>query len=361
MTIRTFNASEMRKIIDQARPRPSFFLEKFFTETVLADNSLITLESLPNRGRKLAPRVHPYAPGRPIGNSGTDVRAFRPTYLKHSTVVDPFGPVEVSNADVFSVNYESSPERRVAKERSRIVKQHAENIYDTWEWMAAMATIKGWVNTFYPGKPDEVVSFGRDPSLTVTKTDGTYWGQSGVSIMEDLEKFRRLMHNAKGGKAGSILLAGPEVAALLRREARTGEFKELMDTRYPSDGTSLLRGLEEPDDISFLGRIGGKIEVYEYAVKFDDIELGVDGQEVEVERQPLGDNEIALIARNIEGIKAFGRIQDDDAGNKAIPLFSKNYRSIVNDRSVETVVGQSSPIMIPGATNCTFSGAMLPA
>lgn len=361
MTIRTFNASEMRKIIDQSRPRPTFFLDKFYPETVRADNNLITIESLPNRGRKLAPRVHPYAPGRPIGNSGTDVRAFRPTYLKHSTIVDPFGPVELETVDVFSVNYEVSPESRVTKERARITKQHVENITDAWEWMAAMATINGWVNTFYPGKPDEVVSFGRDPSLTVAKTAGTYWGDSGVSIMDDLAKFRRLMHNAKGGKSGSVLLVGAEVADLLNREARHGEFKDLMDTRYPSDGTSLLRGLEDPDEISFLGRISGKLEVYQYSVKFPDVELGVDGEPVEVERQPLGDNEICLVARNIEGIKAFGRIQDDDAGNKAIPLFGKNYRSIISDRSVETVVHQSAPIMIPGNPNATFKATVLPA
>lgn len=357
MQFKTYSASQIRGLIDLARPKPTLFLDKFYPGNLRSDTDIIHIESLPNKGRKLAPRVSPLAPGRPIGNRGTSVQTFRPTYLKYSTPVDADGPVDTTPVDLFSVNYVSDPEQRRINERNRILIEQTEDTYQTWEWMGAMAAIHGYVDTSYIGKPEQRVYFGRDPSLTVTKTDGTYWGQNNVSILEDLDSWRRLMHAAPGGMAGSFAIAGPAVQDEINRSMRKGELKDLIDTRYGPDGTTLTRGLVDVDDISFMGRISGKMELYGYSAKFEDKnQLG----EI-FEHQPLGDNEIAIFAKNIEGTKAFGRIRDDDAGNKPIPLHIKNYRSMQNDRNVEHIVAQSAPIMIPGAPNRTFKATVLPA
>ena len=68
--IRTLTAQESRIVIEKAKPKPTFFLDKVFTGTITSDTDVINIEALPDNGRKLAPRVSPRMPGLPVGTSG---------------------------------------------------------------------------------------------------------------------------------------------------------------------------------------------------------------------------------------------------------------------------------------------------
>lgn len=356
MTIRTLTDQESRIVIEKAKPKPTFFLDKVFTGTITSDTDVINIESLPDNGRKLAPRVSPRLPGLPVGTSGSRVTSFRPTYLKLNTPVDPSGIFEASNADPFSVLYERDAMSRHTTARANIVKDHVSRIYQTWEYMAATAAISGYVDTQYLGAPLERVEFGRDPGLTFVNAPSAYWDAAGASIMSDIQRFKRAMNDVDGGGKVAITLVGSRVADVLTKSALTGELKELFDTRYGMTGTTLLRGLREDEPISYLGRIAGLGDVYEYSAVFEDVDNA--GNPVTI--KPLKDNEIAMFAANVEGYKAYGRIKDLAAGYKAFPIFGRNFVT-EGDPQVESVAHQSAPIMIPAAPNRTLKATVLAA
>lgn len=354
--IRTLTAQESRIVIEKAKPKPTFFLDKVFTRTITSDNDVINIEALPDNGRKLAPRVSPRMPGLPVGTSGSRVTSVRPTYLKLNTPVDPAGIFEASDADPFSILTERDAMTRHANARANIIKDHVSRIYQTWEFMAAMAAINGYVDTSYLGSPQERVYFGRDAGLTFVNASGAYWDASGASILDDISRFKAAMNDADGGGKAAVMLVGSRVANVLTKSALNGELKELMDTRYGADGTNLIKGLRDGEPISYLGRISGLIDVYEYSAVFEDIDNA--GNTVSI--KPLGDNEIAMLGHNIEGYKAFGRIKDLAANYKAYPIFGRN-AVIEGDPQVEFVAHQSAPIMIPAAPNRTLKATVLAA
>lgn len=354
MTIRTLTAQESRILIEKAKPEPTFFLDRVFKGLITSDTDVINIESLPDNGRRLAPRVHPLLPGKPVSGSGSAVTSFRPTYLKLNTPVDPSGVFEAYQADPFSVLTDSDAMTRHNRVRSNIIKDHVARIQRTWEYMAAMAAINGYVDTEYLGTPQERVYFGRDAALNFVNSAGAYWDDPGASIVDDLRRFKRAMNDADGGGKAAYLLVGSRVADEFTKSAATGELKDLMDTRYPLDGTALVRGLRSDEPISYLGRISGLLEVYEYSATFED----VDNAGNAVIRKPLADNEIAMLAANIDGYRAFGRIKDLAANYKALPIFGRNFIS-EGDPQIESVAHQSAPIMIPAAPNRTLKAKVL--
>lgn len=357
MEFKALTNEQVRIITSKAKPEPKFFTEKLFTRTHLSKTDDVLIEALPDGGRKLAPRVHPLMPGRPVSGTGSEVSRFRPTYLKFNTPVDPSGIYEISDVDPFSVLHNEDPMRRHADARAAIIRKHSESIYRTWEFMGAMAAINGYVDTEYLGAPAERVVFGRDAGLTFVNAAGAYWDAAGADILGDVRRFKRAMSDVDGGGTAKIMLVGSKVAEVVMKSAFDGQLKNLMDTRYGTDGTKLVRGLKDDEPISYIGSISGLIDIYEYTATFEDTDNA--GNDVTV--KPLGDNEIAMFAADIGGVKAFGRIKDLAADYANVPIFGRNIVNMNTDPATESVTHQSAPILVPAYPNRTLKATVLAA
>jgi len=354
MKIKTLTNAQMRIITEKAKPEPKLFLNKYFTRTHLSKTDKIHIEELPDGGRRLAPRVHPRLPGRPVGTSGSDVKSFSPTYLKLNTPIDPGGIDTTTDIDPYSVLYEEDMMVRHANSRANITKEHVSRIDRTWEYMAAMATCNSYVDTEYLGNPAERVFFGRDSALTITLAPSAYWDLGGASLIDPISEFKRAMADVQGGGIAKYMLVGSKVARIIRKSAFNGELKELMDARYGTDGTRLVRGLPDDEPISYLGNISNMLDVYEYTGVFEDVANDGSFQTI----KPIEDNEIVITAADIGGIKAFGRIKDLAANYNTIPVFGRN---LINegDPQTESIVHQSAPIMVPAYPNRTLKAKVL--
>lgn len=346
---------KVRILTSKAKPQPKFFTEKLFKRTHLSKTDEVAIEALPDGGRMLAPRVHPLMPGRPVSGTGSAVSRFRPTYLKLNTPVDPSGIYEVTDADVWSVLHNDDPMQRLAAERARIIKKHTEMIDRTWEYMAAMAAIHSYVDTEYLGAPQERVYFGRDAALNFVNTAGTRWDEPGADILGDIRAKKRAMSEIDGGGHARTMLVPPRIADILIKSAFDGQLKGLMDTRFGTDGTNLIKGLKDDEPISYIGTISGLVDIYEYSATFEDINN--EGAEITV--KPLADNEIAMFAADIGGVKAFGRIKDQAANYAAAPWFGRNIVDMNADPARESIAHQSAPIMIPAYPNRTLKATVL--
>ena len=340
-------------VVERKRAEPSIFMDRFYTTVVRSKTATIAIEDLPESGRKLAPRVSPIVPGKPISKQGSEVKAVKPTYLKLNTPVDPNRNVMVSGSDVFGL-FSADPETEIVRERSRIIDEHTSRIYRTWEYMGACAAIDGFVDTEYEGAPQARVNFGRDPSLTVTKLPAAYWGASGVSVLDDIQDFKRLMNDAVNGGKAAIMLVGSKVAAFLVKQAREGgELHELLDTRYGAE-SAFIRGLRGDEPVTYLGRLSGMLDIYEYDAAYETLDN--DGNVVT--KRPLEANEIAMFAADFGGVAAFARIEDMAANYQPLPVFGRNF-VVEGDPQREVVAHQSAPIMIPTAPNRTFKATVM--
>lgn len=348
-------ANQLQKIrVSRKRAEPTFFLDKFFSVKVQSKTGTILIETLPEVGRRLAAFSSPLVPGKPITGKGSAIAALKPAYLKHTTPVDPSSQV-VTAGDDFGL-LSGDPALEHVRERLRITLEHNARIERTWEYMAAFATIHGYIDTEYEGAPQSRINFGRDAALTVTKTAGTYWGTAGVSIIDDIQTYKGLMSDAENGGRAKIMLVGTKVAALLVKEARKdGELHELLDTRYGVD-SSFVRGLRDDEPVNYLGRLSGMIDVYEYDASYETIDN--DGQRVTV--RPLAANEIALIAQDFVGIRGFGRIEDLAANYAPVEIFGRNFIAEGSPQR-EVVDHQSAPIMIPAEPNKTLKATVMAA
>lgn len=355
VTFAPLNRTQMQKIVvERKRAEPSFFMDRFYKTTVRSKTNMIVIDELPEGGRRLAPRVSPIVAGKPISKMGSEVRAVRPTYLKLNTPVDPNRTQTSVGEDIFAAMISGDMAQEHATERGRIIVEHTRRIYRTWEYMAASAAINGFVDTEYEGAPLARVDFGRDPSLTRVKSAGSYWGEAGVSVIDDTQEWSDAMNDAVNGGRAGIMLVGSKVASHLSKAARKdGELENLLDTRYGVD-SSMLRGLHPSEPVVYLGRLSGLIDVYKYDAQYETLDN--DGNIVI--KRPLESNEIAMFAADFGGVSAFARIEDMAANYEPLPIFGRNF-IMTGDPDREVVAHQSAPIMIPTQPNCTFKARVM--
>lgn len=353
MEIRTLNINEVHAVIRHVKPRTRLFTSKLFTNFHQSQFDVVHLDHIPVETDLAAPIVSPHLPGVPVRLEGTRTLTLTPSYVRLQTPVEPaglFDPAENRAAYVL----EGDLMKRHGEARRLTIEKHVRMIENRWEMMAAEAAISGRLTIESDGVPVSTVDFGRDPSLTITKTAGAYWGDTGVSVLEDLEAMLSMVHDASGVRPTFGLL-GKNVAAHVRRQARQdGELKDLMDTRFGTDGTNITRGLSEPGEVRPVGSISGLVDLYEYSQTFryqrNDKSIAT--------FKPLGDNEIALFADDIIGIQAFGAIKNLAGQYAARPIFGRNYIQ-EGTPQMEVVAHESAPIMIPGAPNRTLKATVL--
>lgn len=354
MEIRILNTNEMHVVVRNIKPRTRLFTSRLFPNFYQSQQDFVHIDQIPVETDLVAPIVSPHLPGRPVSLEGTRTVSLTPSYVRLMTPVEPNGLFSaVENRAAFAL--EGDLMKRHNANRGAIIEKHVRMIENRWEMMAAEAAISGRLTIESEGVPMSTVDFGRDPALTVSKADGARWDDAGVSVVDDLEEMISMVHDVSGARP-TWAIAGKDVASRLRRKARTDgdELKDLMDTRYGTDGTSITRGLSLPGEVRPVGSISGLIDIYEYSQVFryerNDRSIAV--------FKPLGDNEIALFCDDIIGIQAFGAIKNLAANYAARPIFGRNYIADGTPQK-EIVAHESAPIMIPGAPNRTLKAKVL--
>jgi hypothetical protein len=234
-----------------------------------------------------------------------------------------------------------SPSQRYQAIKADITAQHRNAIERRWEWMAAQAALYGSVTVEGPDYPTQVVDFQRAANHTVVKTTGNFWGQAGVSIMDDIQAWMDRMQLAKFGGVPTRMTVGVTAWGALRKDA---EFKDMMDTQFRgTDGSEFNRGLLQPGQVRNVGNLGGFLDVYVYN----------DFYEVGGTSTPFMDaRDILLTGPAVEGYRCFGAILDQSANFAPVEIFPSNW--VENDPPVEFLMAQSSPLMVPLNPNATL-------
>lgn len=324
---------------DQEAPT-NYWLNLLYPNVINFEDEWIDFEKIPSQGRPLAPFVMPLAQGRPIYAKRSRVQRFKPAYIKPKDPVTPTRLFVRRPGEILNPN-PTSPDARYRAIVADITAFHRTAIERTWEWMAAQVALYGAVTIEAPDYPETVVDFGRAAGNSVTLGVGSRWGDSGVSILDNLESWMDVIHNAEFGGMVTRITMGTQAWGKARKDP---EIKDMLDTAYRGDtGVSINRGIAQPAEVRMVGEIANGVEVYVYK----------DYYTVGGTVTPFMDpRDVLLSGPGFGGYRCFGAILDPNAEFQALPIHSRMF--VENDPPITHILSQSAPLMVGLNVNNTL-------
>lgn len=329
----------------QFEPQSNYWLDLCFGRQMTFDTEFIEFEKM-HETRKLAPFVRPTTQGKPMGSEGSEVRRFKPAYIKPKDSVQPARLIRRQPGEI-SLPQPQSIEARFNAAKAEILRVQRVAIERRWEWMAAQAIINGSVVIAGEDYPSVTVDFGRDASHTVPLLGaGFRWNESGADIIGDIEGWRDLCRKAKFGGGTNRLTVGTDVWEAMRKN---GDLLKLLDTQIRGTNGAFETGVREGGDVEYVGRLSSSLDLYVYSDYYQD----ASGTE-----QPfMSSKDVVLTGPGVDGVRAFGAILDSKANLQPTPIFPKMWEQ--EDPSGVFIMSQSAPLMVPLNPNNTLKATVL--
>ncbi len=326
-------------------PTAPFYLT-WFNRQINFDTPEIYFEKVFGDDRGLAPFVVPTSQGRPQKLDGYTAVAFAPAYVKINDVVNPTMFIERQPGEAFGVGSLTLDQRRNAVIAELLRKQRIK-FQNRNEWLAARALIDGKVTIAGEDYPSTLVDFRRDASLTATLTSTAKWDDAAGKPLDTLKAMRLLANGLSGARINKHVFGATAWDLFCQRV----DVRELMNTNYGGREVKVTLMNDGYEGQEYMGRIAGldgagAIEVWVDSSKYIDPEDGA-------EKFYLDQSTVVGIDPMVAGVRCFGAIMDKRAGYKPLEIFFKNYDN--ENPSVEYLLAQSSPLMVPKVPNATFS------
>ena len=340
-----YGTTELLGVMRQVKVLNPFWLT-LFPQQINFETEDIAFDRVSNDYRRLAPFVAPNVQGRVQGRSGYDTVSFKPAYVKPKDVVDPSMDIVRQAGEALGTGSLSNAQRRDAV-IAEILRQHRSKLVNRNEWLAARAIIDGQVTIAGDDYPAVTVNFRRHSSLSYTLAGGALWSAGTATPLLDI-KAAKLNADARSGVRITKLVLGGDAWDLFANHANVN-LKEMMNNNYGGMDTkvSLMRdGWEGQEYMGIIQGLNGagRIEAWVDTSKYVD--------ENGVEQFFLDQKTVVGISGAVEGVRCFGAIRDVKAGLQAREVFTKMWEN--EDPSVEYIMSQSAPLMVPKRPNATF-------
>jgi hypothetical protein len=343
-----FDLYTLQALNSRIKTAPLFWLNEFYKGQINFDGKHILFERVYGDDRKLAPFVVPTAQGRPQRLDGYEMDTFTPAYIKQKDPVDVTMHLERLAGEALGGTLTIDQRRNAVK--AELLRRQRVKIENRWNWMAARATIDGKVIVKGEDYPEQLVDFRRDPALTTVLTGGAKWDQATANPLADLKESRIASNELCGARIQRYYFGGNAWELFAQRV----DLKELMRAEYAGRGQQTnvtLIGDGYGDTIEYMGSISGasgqgRMEFYVDTTRFIDPDTGT-------EEYYLDTNTVVGVSDMMQGVRCFGAIMDAKAGYRPLDMFFKNWEN--EDPSVEYMMSQSAPLMVPKETNATFS------
>lgn len=340
-----FTLTELYRRVKQ--PTPPFWL-KNFSRQINFDTPRIMFEKVFGDDRGLAPFVVPTLPGRPQKLDGFAAESFAPAYVKILDPVDPSMFIERQAGEAWGAGSLSLDQRRNAV-IGELMRKGRQKIQNRLEWLAARAVIDGKVTIKGEDYPEVLVDFRRDASLTTTLTGAAKWDVSTGDPLATLKDSRQAANSLSGARIVKHVF-GANAWDLFSQRV---DLKEMMNKDFGGLNVNVTRMSDgwEDQGQEYMGRISGSngagaIEVWVDNSKYIDPEDGA-------EKFFLDQNTVVGVSDLVGGVRCFGAIMDKRASYRPLEVFFKNYDQ--ENPSVEYLLLQSAPLMVPRVPNATFS------
>lgn len=345
----TFNVFDLATLLEVRRKQkiiPPFWLN-FFSREIDFETPYIDFEIVDRKYKRLAPFVAPSVQGRVITTQGSRMQRFAPAYVKPKSPIDP-QKVIARQAGEMMYSPMSNASRRLAVIAEE-VREQATRIANREEWLACGAIIDGAVTISGEDYPTQFVDFGRDASLTYILAGAAKWDQATGAPLVDLLAARRNVNKLSGTVVRRVIFgAGAWDLLATRLELNDPKNGNLLDTTMRGSTSDISRMLDGFEGAEYVGTLAGRngqgaIECWVYTGTYEDDT----GAEVDF----MHTYDVVGVGP-VDGVRCYGAIQDAQAGYRALSVFMKNW--VNEDPSVEYLMSQSAPLMVPAEPNATF-------
>ncbi len=342
-----FDLIQLLGVLRVVKTLPSFWLQ-FFPDEMTFDTETIAMDKISEDYRRLAPFVAPNVQGKVQRQYGFSTVAFRPAYLKPKDIVDPNNNFFSRTVGESLTTGSLTPEQRYAATVSKLLVEQKRKIDNRLEWMAAKAIQDGAVTCQGDDYPTTTINFNRDASLTRVLTGTARWNSTAAQPLADIKSANRASNDLCGATNHQIIFGTDAfdsfVAWILANELK------LIDTNYRGSQTNLALITNGFEGLEYAGRVqglagGAGFDCWIYSAKT----TMEDGSQEAL----LAPNRVIGVSSLVNGVQAFGAIKDKKAGLRALRYFPKMWE--VEDPSVEYIMTQSAPLLVPRVTNATWS------
>lgn len=342
----TYDTATMLAVYRVQKVIPPFW-SQFFPTTITFDTDTIDFDKVFTDDRKLAPFVAPNVQGQIMSQEGYNTRYFKPAYVKPKHAVDPNMVIPRQAGEALGTGSLSLGQRRNVV-IAELTRKHKAMHANRWEWMAAKAIQDGMVTIAGENYPSTTVDFLRDPSLTVVLTGAAKWDQTTGTPLVDIQNARVASNDLSNGRPTRLIFGANAWALFCKRV----DIREAQNKFYGGQNTALNLIPAGYTGVEYIGNFGGtsgesNFDVYVDTSKYRDPDTNALTFFLD-QNTVVGMDDTA-----IGGVRAFGAIKDFDANFQALDVYIKMYRE--QDPSVEFVLSQSAPLLIPREPNSTFS------
>jgi hypothetical protein len=338
MTINTLDTHQLLGVVNNIPAVTPFWLNLAFPSVQTFDSEWIDFDTV-DESRRLAPFVAPNVNGKTMTAEGFNTRRFKPAYIKPKDAVDPSRVIKRRAGE--AIGGSLSPEQRRGAVITDILRVQRDMIMRRWEWMAKCAVVDGSVTVSGESYPAQTIAFGRDPSQTVTLSGGTLWSAAGTSHpLTNLQTWYTQTQRLSSTPVRDLVFGTSAWDAFVGH----AEVQDKLESRRGSEmALETSTGLGTSDVAQYKGMLPGGPRLWVYSDQYkDDSGAAVD----------MLDPTYVVGVGQVEGVRAFGAILDARAGYRALEMFPKMW--ISDDPSVEQIMTQSAPLMIPLRPNATF-------
>lgn len=336
-----FSTGVLTGVVNSLHVTPQFLLDKFFP-TVQTETSEEIHFDVENDVMGLAPFVLPVVEGQLIAERGYVTKTFKPAYIKPKHAFEPQKALKRAIGE--PLMGARSPEDRARQLVAEDLRVQRVIIERRLEWMASQVIRTGSVTISGDKYPTTVVSFSRDAALTVTVSGTAQWDDTAQDPLGNLETWANLVYQKSGSWPTDVIMdkdawghfrANEEVLAIIDRQRSAGSPPSL------NENAPLYNG----------GRLAGTVmgfNIWVYVGYYKD-DAGT--------MTPYLPSGTVLMLGDLMGVRAFGAIQDEEAGIQALPFFSKSW--LVPDPGRRFIMTQSAPLVVPYRVNASLAATVL--
>lgn len=331
-----FSTGVLNRVITDLPIGQPLLLDLFFPNIQTEDSEEIHFDVAAGM-RRLAPFVSPVVAGKVVESHGFSTKTFKPAYIKDKRIFDTGRPLKRAPGE--QIGGALPGDERLHLLLANELADQVRMLNRRFERMATEVLLTGACTIGGEQYPTQHIDFGRDPALTVTVTEAARWSQPGANPIEQIEDWRLLVNRKSGAMPTECVMSLDVWAAF----SQNHEVQRLLD-RARGDSTAAAAG----EGANYAGRIG-QLDLYVYSGWY------VDDNDVEQPMLPPGT--VILSGSQLEGVRAFGAIRDEQAGYQAMPYFSKSW--LGDDPAIRYLLLQSAPLMVPHRVNASLAATVL--
>lgn len=336
-----FSTDVLNTVVASLLGQTQFLLDRFFPNTQTEQTEEIHFDTLAGK-RRIAPFVSPLVEGQIVASLGFSTNTFKPAYIKDKRVFDMNRPLKRSPGEPIGGNM--SPADRQRALVALDMQDQLNMLGRRMEVMAGQVLVTGKATITGDKYPTVVVDFGRDPNNSVTPPKP--WTDPTSLPLDDLDNWALDVLQSTGAQLHDVVMSVDAWRAFKNNPQVKSEitlFRTLNTMPSLQPQTPIVEGGQ------LMGTISG-YNIWAYSSWYVD-------PADSLEKAILPSGSVILSGPQLEGVRAYGAIRDEQAGLQALAYFVKSW--LEEDPSVRFLMMQSAPLVVPYRPNASVYAHVL--